>query len=100
MLEGHRFQITTNLYHALEYLRKKSADYPALRLCIDSMCINQNDPEERNSQVGGMKSIYEHTNEVCVWLGTAADDSTLVFKKIDDLAEYYLERMNDVAETG
>jgi hypothetical protein len=36
---------------------------------IDALCINQNDPSERNSQAGQMGKIYKGAAQVIVWLG-------------------------------
>lgn len=38
-------------------------------LWIDAICINQNDIEEKNRQVGIMREIYKEASKVHVWLG-------------------------------
>lgn len=47
---------------------------------IDRLCINQEDVEERNQQVGMMGEIYTRASTVHVWLGEGAPDTKLVFK--------------------
>ncbi|EXL76500.1 hypothetical protein FOPG_08773 [Fusarium oxysporum f. sp. conglutinans race 2 54008] len=64
--------IGANLADALEHLR-----YPdkARTIWIDAICINQDDIQERNSQVPQMRSIYSLAKSVLVWLGPDADGS-------------------------
>ncbi|KAG8165586.1 hypothetical protein KVR01_004138 [Diaporthe batatas] len=47
-----------------------------LYLWIDAVCINQEDPDERASQVEIMGEIYSTAQQVIVFLGTADDAST------------------------
>lgn len=47
-----------------------------LYLWIDAVCINQEDPDERASQVAIMGDIYRQAQQVIVFLGTADDAST------------------------
>ena len=43
------------------------------------ICINQNDIEERNSQVSLMHRIYEQAEEVLVWMGEGDVFTELAF---------------------
>lgn len=47
-----------------------------LHLWIDAICINQDDPYERASQVAIMGDIYRQAQQVIIFLGTADDTST------------------------
>lgn len=47
-----------------------------LYLWIDAVCINQEDPNERASQVAIMGDIYRQAQQVIIFLGTADDTST------------------------
>lgn len=58
--------VRKNLWDALHYLR---AQRRSTRFWIDAVCINQNDIEERNHQVGIMHHIYDRASTVIVWLG-------------------------------
>ena len=58
--------ITKNLHSALLRLQLPNQ----LRLIwADAICINQEDTEERGSQVRLMKDIYRFASSVVVWLG-------------------------------
>lgn len=69
------FSVTRNLYAALRRLR--DPDLPRT-IWIDAVCINQDDLEERASQVQIMARIYAYAVSVTVWLGEEADDSSKV----------------------
>jgi hypothetical protein len=59
-------EVTQNLATALVYLRH--ATVPRV-LWIDALCVNQEDMEERSSQVARMADIYRRAHRVVVWLG-------------------------------
>ncbi|KAF4445549.1 hypothetical protein F53441_10722 [Fusarium austroafricanum] len=63
-----QFLITDNLDAAMRRLR--SSNHP-IHLWIDQICINQNDIEERSSQVSFMRDIYSGAECVEAWLGPA-----------------------------
>ena len=71
-----RFPIQENLARALSSLTSRGLKDP---LWIDAICIDQNNPAERNSQVMLMGDIYAGAKEVIVWLGpeSAADSGAL-----------------------
>lgn len=77
------FNVTSNLEIALRYLRK-SRSFPILseRLWIDAICINQQDVEERNSQVRRMREVYRRASRVLIWLGAdhEPEDEKLWFR--------------------
>ncbi|KAJ3543485.1 hypothetical protein NM208_g3551 [Fusarium decemcellulare] len=60
------FRVTENLFVALKHLRKKDVERV---LWIDAICINQEDPKERSSQVLLMGKIYSAAEQVVIWLG-------------------------------
>ena len=68
----HTLPVTQNLAEALPYLRYE--DKPRI-LWIDAICVNQQDVEERNSQVARMADIYSKAKIVVVWLGPESHDS-------------------------
>lgn len=71
-IDGHRFDVTMNLYVALHHLRLKSE---VRILWIDAICISMSDLDERSSQVLQMTDIYRAATDVVVWLGLATEES-------------------------
>ena len=59
-------KVPTNLYSALQHLRW--LDHPRV-LWADSLCINQEDAEEKGIQVQAMGSIYSSAERVIMWQG-------------------------------
>ncbi|RSL60706.1 hypothetical protein CEP53_005371 [Fusarium sp. AF-6] len=84
LVNGKRVHVTTNLASALEHAPKhlEHADV-ALRLWADAVCINQDDPNEKNHQVPFMKNIYSQAEVVICWLGPPDDQIHRGFDWID-----------------
>ena len=83
-LNETEFGITPNLEAALLDLRYQKEPR---RLWIDALCINQNDPLEKEGQVKLMSEIYPAAENVLCWLGPEADESDFVFEKLQEMAE-------------
>jgi Heterokaryon incompatibility protein (HET) len=66
--EGEEALVTKNCEAALFRFRPCLENETRL-LWIDSLCINQNDIQERNCQVGLMGEIYAKADQVLIWLG-------------------------------
>ncbi|KAF2007649.1 hypothetical protein P154DRAFT_583794 [Amniculicola lignicola CBS 123094] len=64
-------EVRRNLFTFLEFARVK---YPCQSLWIDAICINQDDDNEKASQVQQMGDIYKEACRVISWLGR---DSTI-----------------------
>lgn len=86
LVDGVQLYITRNLLDALRQTRK--LDEPR-RLWTDSICINQNDMEEKGHQVSLMARIYETSQRTLICLGfewgnrgadTARDVAAFVIK--------------------
>ncbi|KAK4209181.1 heterokaryon incompatibility protein-domain-containing protein [Rhypophila decipiens] len=78
---NHRVNITESLYHALRDLRHAApapAQEPSGQRVIwaDGICINQEDLDERGSQVSIMASIYRGASRVITYIGHESDGST------------------------
>lgn len=102
--------IPGNLHSALQAFRSTTS---VLTLWVDFLCINQQDTQERNQQVGKMNSLYSGSLEVLVWLGanvagdfigtpgvpnSGMDDKYKVIWRNNSLEEFmissYIERFN------
>lgn len=64
-IDGQQFDITSNCHAAICRLRELGA----CRVWVDSVCIQQNDTEEKSFQVSMMSQIYSKAEEVIVFLG-------------------------------
>jgi hypothetical protein len=71
--------IRQNLDVALRHLRKSSESRV---LWIDAICINQEDIEERNREVGRMGQIYGKATRVVIWLGPEGENSSLAIRSL------------------
>jgi hypothetical protein len=71
ILGGKTFLTRVNLWSCLYYLGKaaKSECVPWRYLWVDAICIDQNNDQERNSQVRVMDQTYRDALVVSVWLG-------------------------------
>ena len=72
--------ISQNLAGALRHLRHELE--PRI-LWVDAVCINQNDIQERGTQVTRMTDIYRLASKVVVWLGPESEDSNLAISTLD-----------------
>ncbi|KAF5013065.1 hypothetical protein FDECE_892 [Fusarium decemcellulare] len=89
IVDGLRTSVTKNLYSALVHLRDPVS---ARMLWVDALCINQDDPEERDEQVKQMNAIYSAARKVIIWLGEETPETKAAFSMIQDapknLAEF------------
>ncbi|KAB8215065.1 heterokaryon incompatibility protein-domain-containing protein [Aspergillus novoparasiticus] len=69
LLDTDCLSVTTNLYAALLHLRDRFIERV---IWIDAICINQNDLDERSSQVQFMAEIFAKASCVTVWLEVEA----------------------------
>ncbi|EDP49108.1 hypothetical protein KXV81_004269 [Aspergillus fumigatus] len=88
-----QLSITRNLDIALRHLRLPHAHR---RLWVDAICINQEDPRERERQVGYMRLVYKHAVAVIAWLGPGMPETAEAF----DFARRMSELQKDMNETA
>lgn len=74
--------ITRNCEHALRSVRPRNDKLMQHALWIDAICVNQNDVDERTSQVALMPEIYSGAAGVLVYLGPATESSTIGLEAI------------------
>ncbi|KAK8187935.1 heterokaryon incompatibility protein-domain-containing protein, partial [Phyllosticta capitalensis] len=90
VVDGALFEVRANLLAVLEVL----VGLEELRgrpLWIDAICINQNDKDEKNSQVPLMGCIYSRATEVFAWIGPEADGSAEVLGALDEYGDWWLK---------
>jgi hypothetical protein len=68
--EGHIMMITSNLAKVLRSVR--SPDKP-LKLWADSICINQEDMQEKEHQVAFMGKLYQTAERTLIYMGSDDD---------------------------
>ncbi|OTA96500.1 hypothetical protein M434DRAFT_27637 [Hypoxylon sp. CO27-5] len=81
--------VTLSLLGALKAIRPLTG--PARVLWVDAICINQDDFDERSSQVAMMRSIYRQAQRVVVWLGEGDNNSQRSIRLINDISDRYKE---------
>ncbi|RBR05167.1 uncharacterized protein FIESC28_11416 [Fusarium coffeatum] len=79
LINGVPFPVRSNVY---SFLRQAQRQGPR-NLWIDSICINQSDIPERNSQVGLMSEIFGEAELVTVWLGQTSPALERAFRMLD-----------------
>lgn len=84
LLDGKPFLVRENLWMALRRFQSLGAE---MLIWIDAICINQEDIQERNSQVPKMTQIYKQADQVLAWLGPSYEDSHLAFEFVRDVVE-------------
>lgn len=83
-IHGQNISISNAAYLALQWIRAEQKESAPRPIWIDSICINQDDVNERSQQVRHMKRIYSGAEQVYVYLGKEADDS-------DQIPQFYLK---------
>lgn len=82
-IDGRHFHVTKNLEQALRHLRLQRTN---VRLWVDSLCINQDDIEERNLHVSQMRQIYDAAMQTNIFLGEATEGSDTLLSSIQSAA--------------
>ncbi|KAI8410834.1 hypothetical protein FOFC_10693 [Fusarium oxysporum] len=76
--------IGRNLASALRKIRHQDNSHI---LWADSICINQQDFDERAAQVLRMRDIYKHAQRVIAWLGPADEHSPIAIAMLQQIAD-------------
>jgi hypothetical protein len=79
-VDGATVSVRSN---AFNLLRDRSSYFIPRLLWIDSICINQNDTDERNQQVRLMGQIYSTASLVTIWLSSATGQRTVLSEFTD-----------------
>ncbi|KAK1977706.1 heterokaryon incompatibility, partial [Colletotrichum cereale] len=57
---------------------RSSGEREIYNIWVDTICINQDDPEERAQQVLRMGAIYQHATIIMAWLGYPSEAQDLL----------------------
>lgn len=85
IVDGRTLGITPNLETALQHLRYADRDRV---LWIDAICIDQRNLEERSKQVLHMKSVFEDSDCVLMWLGPADEKDEKVLVEVSNMQRH------------
>ncbi|KAF7510423.1 hypothetical protein GJ744_006702 [Endocarpon pusillum] len=77
IVNGRKFSVTRNLFIALNHLRLRER---SRLLWVDALCINQDDIEERSSQIKQMAFLFHRAKNVIAWLGGGDAGSQVVMR--------------------
>ena len=85
-----------NLFTAL--LQFRQHDKPRV-LWVDKICIDQDNLEERGSQVSFMDRIFKAASKVIVWLGEADDETPKAYDLLDQVHDKTQENSGSFQQT-
>lgn len=97
LINGYPFTVGRNLYYALKYLRSEEIE---IVLWADAICINQNDTDEKNTQVPMMADIYRTAHNVRCWVGRSFEDDDREGKPMEAFEESARCADRDTGETS
>ncbi|KAK0108095.1 hypothetical protein ONS95_002916 [Cadophora gregata] len=89
LVNDSTLHVTSNLFTALEHIR---AEDSPVTLWIDAICINQEDDEEKSSQVKMMREIYNTAEHTRSWLGPAGDGSDGAMAELNRIGSLLIEK--------
>jgi hypothetical protein len=75
--DGQSLPLSSTLSKLFASLQKRSKTFT---VWIDALCINQEDDEEKASQVSLMGKVYSHAEQVLLWLGSSAPETETAFR--------------------
>lgn len=82
-VDGFAMNAFASLADVLQQIRRSSeAPEDTITVWADQICINQNNIDERASQVGKMRDIYKGASRTTVWLGLDYEDGLQVLQAI------------------
>lgn len=100
--ESGYLSVTKNLFDFLQQLaRRRPGD--VAHIWIDAICINQDDLDERSTQVSIMSQIYLNCQAVIVWFGIEDADATVAFDiltRLDITYDDYMSRVRASISQG
>jgi hypothetical protein len=92
---GHPFSARLNLKAAMLRIRE-NPDWLGRKIWVDAVCIDQETPAERSSQVRLMADIYSSAETVMAWLGEEDEYTGRSFELIEKLSAYPPEILQQI----
>ncbi|KAK4186420.1 heterokaryon incompatibility protein-domain-containing protein [Podospora australis] len=78
-------EMTENCFQALCHVQQQ---FGAVTIWVDSICINQDDNDEKARQIPLMEEIYSCAESVYVWLGEGNERSDRAMKYLREMARW------------
>lgn len=98
LVDNTPFKVRINLWNYLVQARSEERCTLEPRyIWVDAVCINQDDLDERSTQVAIMGQIYSKASEVCAWLGVGTEKS---WETMRDLTEIDWEANYEKVKSG
>lgn len=100
-INGTAVPLRENIWNCLHHLAQSQENVQSYHLWADAICINQDDQQEKESQVRLMGQIFSCADSVLVWLGEASRDHSLgcAIKKHFDWCMHHL-RHSEIYEAA
>lgn len=83
-MEGATIPVAVNLHDALRAVRRKKEE---ILVWVDALCIDQQNKEERATQVRLMGQIYSNAASVAIWIGPEYEESALALQLLQKVAQ-------------
>lgn len=84
-VNGVDMKVPRNLGEALKALRDLNETRLGMCYWVDSLSINQNDEDEKKTQIKRMRDIYSQARAVVAWLGQAESEDELAVETMHHL---------------
>ncbi|KAI4944509.1 hypothetical protein J4E86_009568 [Alternaria arbusti] len=84
VLEGATIPVAVSLHDALRAVRDEKEE---VLVWVDALCIDQQNKDERATQVRLMGQIYRGAMSVAIWIGPEYEQSALALQLLQKVAE-------------
>jgi hypothetical protein len=81
---GRPLVVTSTALEMLHYLHRYQTNTTARKIWIDAICINQEDEEEKATQIPLMREIYSRARAVVVWMGLPTPETDAFFTEFQE----------------
>jgi hypothetical protein len=82
---GRPLVVTSTALETLHYLHQYQTNTTTRKIWIDAICINQEDEEEKATQIPLMREIYSRARAVVVWMGLSTPETDVFFAEFQDV---------------
>jgi hypothetical protein len=77
--------VTSTALEMLHYLHRYQTDTTTRKIWIDAICINQEDEEEKDTQIPLMREIYSRARAVVIWMGLSTSETDIFFAEFQEM---------------